>query len=136
MLQVAVEAAIEHPFYVFNQGWCSVNPKCTMDRYQLPCHKLNVGDVCISLTHRDTKPQVISEHIKVENASPITTEMPRLQPIKLIQENDSCQSSSQIVQQQTSELLVEERDEQRYTSSSPGPSDDVSPRSSRYVDIY
>ena len=109
-----------------------------MDRYQLPCHKLKVGDVCISLTHRDTKShtKVITEHIKVENASPITTEMPRLQPIKLIQENDSCQSSSQIVQQQTSELLVEERDEQRYTSSSPGPSDDVSPRSSRYVHIY
>ena len=106
-----------------------------MDRYQLPCHKLNVGDVCISLTHRDTKPQVISEHIKVENAPPITAEMPRLQPIRLIQEKDSCQSSCQIVQQQTSKLLGEQNDEKCYRSQSPGRSDDVSPRSARYADI-
>ena len=108
-----------------------------MDRYQLLCHKLKVGDVCISLTHRDTKShtKVITEHIKVENASPITTEMPRLQPIRLIQEKDSCQSSCQIVQQQTSKLLGEQNDEKCYRSQSPGRSDDVSPRSARYADI-
>jgi hypothetical protein len=50
-MQVTVEATLEHPFFVFGQGWSSVTPDRTLQRYGLPCHKLSVGDVCVSLTH-------------------------------------------------------------------------------------
>lgn len=51
-VQVTVEAPVEHPFFVFNRGWSSCNPERSLQRYQLQCHRLTVGDVCISLTHR------------------------------------------------------------------------------------
>jgi len=50
---------LEHPFYVVERGWSSCSPDRTMSRYGLPCHRLTVGDRCISLTPRlddtDTK---------------------------------------------------------------------------------
>jgi hypothetical protein len=52
-LQVTVEATVEHPFFVFGQGWSSCRPQRTSQRYGLTCHRLSVGDVCISLTHKD-----------------------------------------------------------------------------------
>ncbi|XP_064640007.1 ataxin-1-like [Lineus longissimus] len=52
-VQVTVEATVEHPFFVFGQGWSSCRPQRTSQRYGLTCHRLSVGDVCISLTHRD-----------------------------------------------------------------------------------
>ncbi|XP_060603369.1 uncharacterized protein LOC132756338 isoform X2 [Ruditapes philippinarum] len=52
-IQVRVEATVEHPFFVFGQGWSSCEPTWTMKRYGLECHKLSVGDVCISLTHKE-----------------------------------------------------------------------------------
>ncbi len=51
-VQVTVEAAIEHPFYVFDRGWASFNPELTLSKYSLNCSPLKVGDVCISLTHK------------------------------------------------------------------------------------
>lgn len=51
--QVTVEATLEHPFFVFGQGWSSCDPQRTQQRYDLQCQKLSVGDVCISLTHKD-----------------------------------------------------------------------------------
>jgi hypothetical protein len=51
-IQVTVEAAMEHPFFVFDQGWSSSAPSLTQSRYQLNCQQLKVGDVCISLTHK------------------------------------------------------------------------------------
>uniref|UniRef100_T1J561 AXH domain-containing protein n=1 Tax=Strigamia maritima TaxID=126957 RepID=T1J561_STRMM len=56
-VQVTVEAALEHPFFVFGQGWSSCLPDRTQQRYNLQCKKLQVGDVCISLTHRDQQQQ-------------------------------------------------------------------------------
>lgn len=53
-LQVTVEATLEHPFFVFGQGWSSCDPERTMQRFGLRCQRLSVGDVCISLTHKDT----------------------------------------------------------------------------------
>ena len=44
---------MEHPFFVFGQGWSSCSPERTLQRYGLSCHRLIVGDVCISLTHKD-----------------------------------------------------------------------------------
>ena len=53
--QVTVEATLEHPFFVFGQGWSSCCPQRTIKRYGLDCHKLSVGDVCISLTHKEIR---------------------------------------------------------------------------------
>ncbi|KAK3086704.1 hypothetical protein FSP39_022205 [Pinctada imbricata] len=52
-VQVTVEATLEHPFFVFGQGWSSCEPDRTLQRYGLECQRLSVGDVCISLTHKD-----------------------------------------------------------------------------------
>lgn len=52
-VQVTVEATLEHPFFVFNQGWSSCDPERTLQRYGLECRKLSVYDVCISLTHKE-----------------------------------------------------------------------------------
>ena len=48
-----MEATVEHPFFVIGQGWSAYNPERTRNFYGLVCHRLQVGDVCISLTHRD-----------------------------------------------------------------------------------
>lgn len=52
LLQVEFESALEHPFFVFDQGWASCYPERTLQCYGLKCHQLQVGDVCISLTPR------------------------------------------------------------------------------------
>jgi len=51
-IQVTVEAASEHPFFVIGQGWSSSNPEMTLTRYHLNCKQLRVGDVCISLKRK------------------------------------------------------------------------------------
>lgn len=51
---MTVEATVEHPFFVFGQGWSSCNPEKTLRRYGLKCFKLAVGDCCISLTQKQT----------------------------------------------------------------------------------
>lgn len=43
---------MEHPFFVYKQGWSSCSPERSAQRYGLTCHKLKVGDVCISLTDK------------------------------------------------------------------------------------
>lgn len=50
---MTVEATLEHPFFVFGQGWSSCSVSRSLARYGLDCQKLTVGDVCISLTHKD-----------------------------------------------------------------------------------
>ncbi|XP_023215010.1 uncharacterized protein LOC111617891 isoform X1 [Centruroides sculpturatus] len=54
-VQVTVEAPLEHPFFIFNQGWSSCSPEQSQQRYRLTCSKLKVGDICISLTHKNTQ---------------------------------------------------------------------------------
>lgn len=56
-LQIAVEAPLEHPFFVFNQGWSSCSPERSIQRYGLTCKKLKVSDVCISLTQKEVPSQ-------------------------------------------------------------------------------
>ena len=53
-----MEATLEHPFFVFGQGWSSCQPERTAQRFGLSCHRLSVGDVCISLTHKDVTTRV------------------------------------------------------------------------------
>ncbi|XP_004593159.2 ataxin-1 [Ochotona princeps] len=53
--QVSVEVLVEYPFFVFGQGWSSCCPERTSQLFDLPCSKLSVGDVCISLTLKNVK---------------------------------------------------------------------------------
>lgn len=53
--QVNVEVLIEYPFFVFGQGWSSCCPDRTTQLLELPCTKLSVGDVCISLTLKNLR---------------------------------------------------------------------------------
>lgn len=46
-----MEAGREHPFFTLSHGWSSASPERSMSKYQLSCHQLKVGDVCISLSH-------------------------------------------------------------------------------------
>ena len=51
-IQVTIEANVEHPFFVVDQGWSSTVPELSLSRYQLDCQQLKLGDVCISITNR------------------------------------------------------------------------------------
>ncbi|XP_033830640.1 ataxin-1a [Periophthalmus magnuspinnatus] len=53
--QVNVEVLAEYPFFVFGQGWSSCCPDRTTQLLELPCTKLSVGDVCISLTLKNVR---------------------------------------------------------------------------------
>lgn len=50
-----MEVLLEYPFFVFGQGWSSCCPDRTTQLLELPCTKLSVGDVCISLTLKNLK---------------------------------------------------------------------------------
>lgn len=49
--QVTLNCPVEHPFFVYGQGWSSCRPEQTQARYSLHCQPLKVGDVCIFLSH-------------------------------------------------------------------------------------
>ncbi|XP_068603508.1 ataxin-1a [Brachionichthys hirsutus] len=53
--QASVEVLVEYPFFVFGQGWSSCCPDRTTQLLELPCTKLSVGDVCISLALKNLK---------------------------------------------------------------------------------
>ncbi|KAG7268434.1 hypothetical protein CRUP_008984 [Coryphaenoides rupestris] len=69
MAQVSVEVLAEYPFFVFGQGWSSCCPDRTsqllelppawlvvlLQLLELPCARLSVGDVCISLALRNLR---------------------------------------------------------------------------------
>ncbi|KAM9301891.1 ataxin-1-like [Gastrophryne carolinensis] len=48
--KVCLDVPPEHPFFVYGQGWSSCNPSQTAQLFALPCHRLQVGDVCISIS--------------------------------------------------------------------------------------
>ncbi|XP_061610606.1 ataxin-1-like [Phyllopteryx taeniolatus] len=48
--KVTIDVPPEHPFFVFGQGWSSYSPEHTAQLYGLPCHQIQVGDVCVSIT--------------------------------------------------------------------------------------
>lgn len=58
-LQVDIEAAIEHPFFVYGQGWASCSPEKSMQQFGLKCQRLQVGDICLSLLPRESKPKPV-----------------------------------------------------------------------------
>ncbi|XP_013115516.1 uncharacterized protein LOC106093080 [Stomoxys calcitrans] len=50
--KVDMEVSLDHPFFVYGQGWASCNPEMSMQVFGLKCQRLQVGDICISLTKR------------------------------------------------------------------------------------
>ncbi|MEE6500334.1 hypothetical protein FKM82_003747 [Ascaphus truei] len=48
--KVSLDVPPEHPFFVYGQGWSSCSPRQTAQLFALPCHRLQVGDVCISIS--------------------------------------------------------------------------------------
>ncbi|NWS03291.1 ATX1L protein, partial [Motacilla alba] len=48
--KVSIDVPPEHPFFVYGQGWSSCCPGRTAQLFALPCHRLQVGDVCISIS--------------------------------------------------------------------------------------
>ncbi|XP_053305118.1 ataxin-1-like [Spea bombifrons] len=48
--KVCLDVPPEHPFFVYGQGWSSCSPRQTTHLFALPCHRLQVGDVCISIS--------------------------------------------------------------------------------------
>ncbi|XP_073834485.1 ataxin 1 [Musca autumnalis] len=53
--KVDMEVSVDHPFFVYGQGWASCNPEMSMQVFGLKCQRLQVGDICISLTKRTTE---------------------------------------------------------------------------------
>ncbi|KAI1890863.1 hypothetical protein AGOR_G00157980 [Albula goreensis] len=48
--QELLEVLLEYPFFVRDRGWSSCCPRKTAQLYELRCHQLRVGDVCLALT--------------------------------------------------------------------------------------
>ncbi len=38
----------DHPYYVKGKGWCSFNPKQTLENYGIKTEQLNTNDVCFT----------------------------------------------------------------------------------------
>ncbi|KAF5304007.1 hypothetical protein FQA39_LY01792 [Lamprigera yunnana] len=67
--QVEFESTLEHPFFVYGQGWTSCAPDRTLQIYGLKVHQLQVGDIVISLTPRES----ISTPVSTRGSTIITT---------------------------------------------------------------
>ena len=123
---------MEHPFYVFGQGWSSISPKDTMARYKLPCKDLKLGDLCISLTHKHAERSSSRrlQHIKEETSSPPISKMPKLQPIDLNIDDRSCELIPSYNNYQRN-FSGDSNDERKYPSPSSSRDSMVSPNASR-----
>ncbi|XP_037938785.1 uncharacterized protein DDB_G0275275 [Teleopsis dalmanni] len=51
--KVDIEVSSDHPFFVYGQGWASCNIEKSLEAFGLKCQRLQVGDICISLTQRN-----------------------------------------------------------------------------------
>ncbi|XP_048211134.1 ataxin-1-like [Perognathus longimembris pacificus] len=59
--KVSIEVPPEHPFFVYGQGWSSCSPGRTAQLFSLPCHRLQVGDVCISISLQSLNSNSVSQ---------------------------------------------------------------------------
>ncbi|XP_069491595.1 ataxin-1-like [Ambystoma mexicanum] len=69
--KVTLDVPPEHPFFVYGQGWSSCNPEQTTHLFALPCHRLQVGDVCISISLQNC-----SEELASTSECPLTGHSP------------------------------------------------------------
>lgn len=86
--QVSVEVLVEYPFFVFGQGWSSCCPDRTTQLLELPCTKLSVGDVCISLTLKNTRNGSLKKSLELTSLSPSHT--PLKPPNRATQDIPQC----------------------------------------------
>ena len=68
---VFIEVPVEHPFFVFHRGWSSWDPQKTLDKFNLKCRKLKIGDTCISLIRRMTNNQTPHQQQQAAPQSPL-----------------------------------------------------------------
>nr|XP_056718624.1 ataxin-1-like [Euleptes europaea] len=59
--KVSIDVPPEHPFFVYGQGWSSCSPERTARLFALPCHRLQVGDVCISISLQSLNGRLASQ---------------------------------------------------------------------------
>lgn len=64
---------MEHPYFVMGHGWASCSPDRTEHCYGLKVHKLQVGDILISLTPREPAPSPTSSRTGVTIMTTATT---------------------------------------------------------------
>ncbi|KAK3930065.1 Ataxin-1 [Frankliniella fusca] len=57
-----IETTSEHPFCVYGNGWASCSPERSLQLLGLNCRTLQVGDVVVSLTHRQQPQQQQQQH--------------------------------------------------------------------------
>ena len=69
LFQITVEAPVEHPFLVYDKGWCSVNPEMSLQRYKLHCQPLLLGDRCASLTLKQPPTEAVPAAYKAQASS-------------------------------------------------------------------
>lgn len=65
-LQIDIEARVDHPFFVYGQGWKSFDPHESFKCLKLECQKLQVGDICLSLKPRKLNNSL---NLSMKNAS-------------------------------------------------------------------
>lgn len=71
--KVTIDVPPEHPFFVFGQGWSSCSPERTAQLYGLPCHHLQVGDVCVSITLQQQEQQKKLQQLHSQQQQQATT---------------------------------------------------------------
>ena len=67
-----MEVSLDHPFFVYGQGWASCHPEMSLKKFGLKCQRLQVGDICISLTKREQ----LRQHVPPLTALAPTTVLP------------------------------------------------------------
>ncbi|XP_033744593.1 HMG box-containing protein 1-like [Pecten maximus] len=50
---VLVQCKTDHPFFVKEKGWASLNDTMTAEHYGIPCNQLEIGDLCLPPSHPD-----------------------------------------------------------------------------------
>uniref|UniRef100_A0A1I7UXM8 AXH domain-containing protein n=1 Tax=Caenorhabditis tropicalis TaxID=1561998 RepID=A0A1I7UXM8_9PELO len=64
--QVSLKCQIEHPFFVLGKGWSSCNPRKSGENYGLDCENLQVDDVCIVLTRKESDENLCVDIVSAE----------------------------------------------------------------------
>ncbi|XP_055001662.1 ataxin-1-like [Sorex araneus] len=91
--KVSIEVPPEHPFFVYGQGWSSCSPGRTAQLFSLPCHRLQVGDVCISISLQSLNSHPVSQ---ASGAPPGQLGAPRERPERtVLGPREQCDSEAQ-----------------------------------------
>ncbi|XP_050399361.1 ataxin-1 isoform X2 [Patella vulgata] len=113
-VKVTVEATLEHPFFVFGQGWSSCCPARTSQRYGLDCQKLTINDVCISLTHKDVTLKAAEISQQQARMSPSTSRQGQSQDFPF-SETQRSEGHSVTPQSRSSEMSQESYQQRSYS---------------------